>query len=77
MHPGQSIQKAVNAAKAGDTVFVLAGTYRESVTVKTAGLTLRGAGPGTVIQPPRRRPSPRRTARRPPSPVSRTATASV
>ncbi|CUW28002.1 right-handed parallel beta-helix repeat-containing protein [Streptomyces reticuli] len=58
VHPGQSIQKAVNAAKAGDTVFVLAGTYRESVTVKTAGLTLRGAGPGTVIQPPAKKTKP-------------------
>ncbi|MGV9932817.1 right-handed parallel beta-helix repeat-containing protein [Streptomyces olivaceoviridis] len=58
VHPGQSIQKAVNAAKAGDTVFVLAGTYRESVTVKTAGLTLRGAGPGTVIQPPKKKTKP-------------------
>ncbi|GGT01692.1 right-handed parallel beta-helix repeat-containing protein [Streptomyces cinerochromogenes] len=58
VHPGESIQKAVNAAKAGDTVFVLAGTYRESVTVKTAGLTLRGAGPGTVIQPSKKKTKP-------------------
>ncbi|WP_030340959.1 right-handed parallel beta-helix repeat-containing protein [Streptomyces sp. NRRL S-1022] len=58
VHAGESIQKAVNAAKAGDTVFVLAGTYRESVTVKTAGLTLRGAGPGTVIQPPAKKTKP-------------------
>jgi nitrous oxidase accessory protein NosD len=54
VHPGQSIQKAVDAAKAGDTVFVAAGTYRESVTVKTPGLTLRGDGPHTVIQPPKK-----------------------
>ncbi|MET8769432.1 right-handed parallel beta-helix repeat-containing protein [Streptomyces sp. NPDC004658] len=58
VYPGQSIQKAVNAAKAGDTVFVSAGTYRESVTVKTANLTLRGAGPGTVIQPPKKKTKP-------------------
>ncbi|MEV6833438.1 right-handed parallel beta-helix repeat-containing protein [Streptomyces sp. NPDC051133] len=52
VHPGESIQKAVNAARAGDTVLVRAGTYHESVTVKTSGLTLRGVGPRTVIVPP-------------------------
>ncbi|MFG2602398.1 nitrous oxide reductase family maturation protein NosD [Streptomyces sp. NPDC048514] len=62
VHPGESIQKAVNAARAGDTVFVQAGTYHESVTVKTSGLTLRGAGPRTVIVPPQKKkaaPSPK------------------
>ncbi|MBL1081142.1 right-handed parallel beta-helix repeat-containing protein [Streptomyces actinomycinicus] len=54
VRPGQSIQKAVNAAKSGDTVLVLAGTYRESVTVKTPGLTLRGVGQRTVIMPPKK-----------------------
>jgi nitrous oxidase accessory protein NosD len=48
---GQSIQKAVNAAKPGDTVLVTAGTYHESVKVTTSGLTLRGAGSATVIRP--------------------------
>ncbi|MEU3411156.1 right-handed parallel beta-helix repeat-containing protein [Streptomyces sp. NPDC006658] len=52
VHPGESIQKAVNAARPGDTVLVLAGTYHESVTVRTAALTLRGMGPLTVIRPP-------------------------
>ncbi|MFF4575569.1 nitrous oxide reductase family maturation protein NosD [Streptomyces sp. NPDC001410] len=52
VHPGESIQKAVDAARAGDTVLVQAGTYHESVTVKTSGLTLRGVGPRTVIVPP-------------------------
>ncbi|MFG2636627.1 nitrous oxide reductase family maturation protein NosD [Streptomyces sp. NPDC048362] len=51
VRPGQSIQKAVNAAQAGDTVLVTAGTYHESVTVKTPGLTLRGMGQRTVIRP--------------------------
>ena len=37
------IQSAVDAAKAGDTVLVAAGTYRERVTLK-AGVTLRSAG---------------------------------
>ncbi|MES4889901.1 right-handed parallel beta-helix repeat-containing protein [Streptomyces sp. NPDC096012] len=48
---GESIQKAVNAARSGDTVLVMAGTYHESVTVRTPGLTLRGMGSRTVIQP--------------------------
>ncbi|MFD5798685.1 right-handed parallel beta-helix repeat-containing protein [Streptomyces diastatochromogenes] len=61
VHPGESIQKAVDAARAGDTVLVQAGTYHESVTVKTSGLTLRGVGPRTVIVPPEKKavPSPK------------------
>ncbi|MYR41961.1 right-handed parallel beta-helix repeat-containing protein [Streptomyces sp. SID5910] len=51
VHPGQSIQKAVDAAKTGDTVLVSVGTYRESVTVSTPGLTLRGMGRHTVVEP--------------------------
>jgi hypothetical protein len=51
VHPGQSIQKAVNAAQAGDTVLVLPGTYHESVTIKTPRVTLRGTGSSTVIKP--------------------------
>ncbi|AYN41703.1 DUF1565 domain-containing protein [Streptomyces dangxiongensis] len=57
VHPGESIQKAVNAARSGDTVLVLAGTYRESVTVRTPGLTLRGAGHRTVIRPAGKKPA--------------------
>ncbi|MFF8727768.1 nitrous oxide reductase family maturation protein NosD [Streptomyces sp. NPDC015171] len=52
VRPGESIQKAVNAARTGDTVVVLAGVYHETVTVRTAGLTLRGMGGLTVLQPP-------------------------
>ncbi|MEV0634507.1 right-handed parallel beta-helix repeat-containing protein [Streptomyces sp. NPDC050619] len=51
VRPGESIQKAVDAAGPGDTVLVTLGTYRESVTVRTPGLTLRGMGRGTVIEP--------------------------
>ncbi|MEU0226993.1 right-handed parallel beta-helix repeat-containing protein [Streptomyces sp. NPDC006284] len=51
VHSGESIQKAVDAAGSGDTVLVTPGTYRESVTVSTPGLTLRGVGRATVIRP--------------------------
>ncbi|MBC2905328.1 right-handed parallel beta-helix repeat-containing protein [Streptomyces cupreus] len=49
--PGESIQKVVDAAEPGDTVLLTAGTYRESVNVSTSGITLRGMGPSTVIEP--------------------------
>jgi nitrous oxidase accessory protein NosD len=49
--PGQSIQQAVDAAEPGDTVLLAPGTYRESVTVSTPGITLSGMGRGTVIEP--------------------------
>jgi nitrous oxidase accessory protein NosD len=48
---GQSIQKAVDAAKSGDTIRIAPGTYRESVLIKKPGLTLVGSGPATVIAP--------------------------
>jgi parallel beta-helix repeat protein len=51
VRPGESIQKAVDAAGVGDTVLITPGTYKESVLVTTAGLTLRGMGSRTVIQP--------------------------
>jgi nitrous oxidase accessory protein NosD len=49
--PGQSIQRAVDAAEPGDTVLVTPGTYRESITVSKPGITLSGMGRATVIQP--------------------------
>ncbi|MFH8383465.1 nitrous oxide reductase family maturation protein NosD [Kitasatospora sp. NPDC018058] len=51
VHPGESIQRAVDAAKPGDTVQLLRGTYRGSVRIATPGLTLRGAGVHSVITP--------------------------
>ncbi|MEU0783105.1 right-handed parallel beta-helix repeat-containing protein [Streptomyces sp. NPDC006173] len=49
---GESIQKAVDAAKPGDTVVVSPGTYHESVRITVSGLTLRGSGArNTVIVP--------------------------
>lgn len=41
--PGESIQKAVDAAKPGDSIVLAPGTYRESVTITTSDLTLRGS----------------------------------
>ncbi|MFJ4777588.1 nitrous oxide reductase family maturation protein NosD [Streptomyces sp. NPDC088762] len=51
VHPGESIQEAVDAAQPGDSITVLAGTYHESVNI-TKPLTLRGSGARTVITPP-------------------------
>ncbi|MEU8487185.1 right-handed parallel beta-helix repeat-containing protein [Streptomyces sp. NPDC048641] len=49
---GESIQKAVNAAKPGDIISVSPGTYHESVSITVSGVTLRGAGAeSTVIVP--------------------------
>jgi parallel beta-helix repeat protein len=50
--PGHSIQAAVNAAHAGDTIRVTSGTYHESVEV-TKSLNIIGDGQGaTILQPP-------------------------
>ncbi|MFI5877667.1 nitrous oxide reductase family maturation protein NosD [Streptomyces sp. NPDC051445] len=51
VHPGESIQKAVDAAVPGDTVLLTRGTFRQSVDVSTPRLTLRGMGRHTVLQP--------------------------
>ncbi|MFF8596568.1 nitrous oxide reductase family maturation protein NosD [Streptomyces sp. NPDC015220] len=49
---GQSIQKAVDAARPGDTVLLMPGTYHQSVKVTTPGLTLRGTSQGTTVLKP-------------------------
>ncbi|MGV9250642.1 right-handed parallel beta-helix repeat-containing protein [Streptomyces sp. NPDC003697] len=48
---GGSIQEAVDAARPGDTVLLMPGTYHESVDVATSGVTLRGFGRYTVLEP--------------------------
>ncbi|CAM5618310.1 right-handed parallel beta-helix repeat-containing protein [Streptomyces pilosus] len=52
VQPGQSIQKAVDAAEPGDTVLLAAGTYRQSVDITSPDITLRGQGANrTVLMP--------------------------
>lgn len=48
VHPGESIQAAVDATSPGDTIIVRAGTYRGSVKIQTDGLTLRAKGTVTL-----------------------------
>jgi hypothetical protein len=48
---GQSIQAAVDQARAGETVYVMPGVYHESLQINKE-LTLRGADTGTVVLRP-------------------------
>ncbi|MGC3001011.1 right-handed parallel beta-helix repeat-containing protein [Streptomyces sp. G35A] len=52
VQPGQSIQKAVDAAKPGDTVLLAPGTYRQSVDIKVPDVTLRGYGAQRTVLVP-------------------------
>ncbi len=42
VHPGTSIQAGVQQAKAGDTIRVMPGTYRETVFIDKENITLQG-----------------------------------
>ncbi|GFE41624.1 right-handed parallel beta-helix repeat-containing protein [Streptomyces tubercidicus] len=55
VHAGESIQRAVNRARPGDTIVVRPGVYRESVQINKSRLRLIGAGHKTVITPSGRR----------------------
>jgi parallel beta-helix repeat protein len=50
VRPGESIQKAINAADPGDTIVVLGGVHRETVEVNKDGISLRGVD--AVLKPP-------------------------
>ncbi|WP_030862905.1 right-handed parallel beta-helix repeat-containing protein [Streptomyces sp. NRRL S-37] len=52
VQPGQSVQKAVDAAKPGDTVLLAPGTYRQSVDIRKPDITLRGHGAGRTVLAP-------------------------
>src|ERR671918_2549600 len=56
VRPGESIQKAVNAADPGDTI-VVRGVHREDVMISKNGIKLRGEG-DAVIEAPARAGSP-------------------
>lgn len=51
VHPGESIQAAVNASAPGDTVVVESGTYAQTVGIHTSGIKLIGRG--ATLVPPR------------------------
>jgi parallel beta-helix repeat protein len=46
VHPGESIQAAVDNARSGDTIRIAAGNYREAVCIEGKGLNIVGAGAG-------------------------------
>ena len=59
--PGESIQKAINAADPGDTI-VVRGVHREDVVIRKNGIKLRGEGDAVIEAP--QEPKRTRPARR-------------
>ena len=49
VHPGESIQAAVDRASSGDTIKIAPGTYQEAVCVEGKGLKIIGSGPDTTL----------------------------
>ena len=49
VEPGDSIQKAVNNARPGDTIIVKPGTYNGDIEISTANLTLISSSPHKTI----------------------------
>ncbi|MFE9775097.1 nitrous oxide reductase family maturation protein NosD [Streptomyces sp. NPDC005931] len=52
VQPGQSIQKAVDAARPGDVVALAPGTYQQSVRITDSRVTLRGSGAHRTVLVP-------------------------
>jgi hypothetical protein len=50
--PGESIQRAINAADPGDTI-VVRGVHREDVVIPKNGIKLRGVDDAVIEAPPR------------------------
>jgi len=53
VHPDESIQAAVNAARPGTTVLLEPGVYHQSVRIGTPDLTLAGLGGAVLANPGR------------------------
>jgi hypothetical protein len=57
VHPGQSIQAAVDQARPGTTVKLAPGVYHQSVGITKDGITLAGSGPDDSVIEPAAQPS--------------------
>jgi len=52
VHPGSSIQAAIDAAENGSIIQIESGIYHEAITVNKPGIQLIGVGDGVVIENP-------------------------